>query len=80
MSSFVVKQSQSKYSMLTLDFVVVMYNFAHLDESIVTPTRARLSKLLNGADSVYRATRVRFSSSSSVCNEEQLFLLKLVWW
>jgi hypothetical protein len=51
-----------------------MSNFTHLDESIVTPKRARISKLFNGADSVYRATRVRVSSSPSVCRMKNFFL------
>jgi hypothetical protein len=53
-----------------------MSNFTHLDESIVTPKRARISKLFNGADSVYRATRVRVSSSPSVCRmKNKVFFL-----
>ena len=67
---------QIQYVNSRLRPVVVMSNFTHLDESIVTPKRARISKLFNGADSVYRATRVRVSSSPSVCRmKNKVFFL-----
>src|SRR6056300_805606 len=54
-----------------------MSNLSHLDESIVTPSRAGCVrarfKTLSGADNVYRASRSRFSSSPSVCRMKNNF-------